>query len=79
MTCDMKLSDICILIFIRQVFSPAKVVFAAVGVLLSVSILLNKISWAIITPPSLRQLRMPKQAKTPLSTFLGVLKCFSDV
>ena len=38
-----KLSDICPLIFIRQVFSPAKVVFAGVGVLLSVCILLNVI------------------------------------
>ena len=48
MSHDMNLSDICILIFLRQVFSPAKVVFAGVGVLLSVCILLNKIVWTII-------------------------------
>ena len=33
-THNVNLSDICTLIFIRQVFSPAKVVFAGVGVLL---------------------------------------------
>jgi hypothetical protein len=49
--------------FIRQVFSPAKVVFAGVGVLLSVRILLNEILWAIVTRPSLRQSRMLEQAK----------------
>jgi hypothetical protein len=59
----MNLSDIWILIFTRQVFSPAKVVFAGVGVLLSVCILLDKILWAIVTPPFLRQLRIPEQAK----------------
>jgi hypothetical protein len=63
MSHNMNSSDICILIFIRQVFSPAKVVFAGVGVLLSVRILLNKILWAIVTPPSPRQLRMLEQAK----------------
>ena len=57
------MNDICILIFILQVFSPAKVVFVGLGVLLSVCILLNKILWAIVTAPSLRQLRMFEQAK----------------
>ena len=52
MAYDMNLSDICILIFIRQVFSPAKVVFAGVGILLLVCILLNKTLWAIVTLPS---------------------------
>jgi NAD/NADP transhydrogenase alpha subunit len=65
MTHDMNLSNICTLIFIRQVFSPAKVVCAGVGVLLSVCILLNKILWAIVTAPSVRQLRMLEQAKIP--------------
>jgi len=64
MTKDMNLSDISILIFIRQIFSPAEVVFAGVGVLLSVCIHLNKILWAIVRPTSLRQLRMLEQAKT---------------
>jgi NAD/NADP transhydrogenase alpha subunit len=54
---------ICTLIFIPQVFSPAKVVFAGVGVLLLVCILPNKILWAIVTAPSLRQLRMFELAK----------------
>jgi hypothetical protein len=63
MSHHMNLSDICTLIFIWQVFSPAKVVFAGVGVLLSVCIPLNKILWAIVTAPSLRQLRMLEQAK----------------
>jgi len=48
----MNSSEICVLIFIYQVFSPAKVIFAGVGVLLSVCILrvlLNKFVWAIVT------------------------------
>jgi len=36
---DMKSTDICTLILIFQVFSPAKVIFAGFGVLLSVCIL----------------------------------------
>ena len=56
-------SDICTLMLIRQVFSPAKVVFAGVGVLLSVCILLNKILWALVTHTSLRQLSMLERAK----------------
>ena len=43
----MNSSEIYALIFIRQVFSPAKVILAGVGVLLSVRILrflLNKFS-----------------------------------
>ena len=63
MTYHMNLSDICVLIVIQQAFSPANVVFTGVGVLLSVWILLNKILWAIVTAPSLRQLRMFEQAK----------------
>jgi hypothetical protein len=38
MSQDVNLSDICTLIFIWQVFSPASVIFAGVGVLLSVRI-----------------------------------------
>ena len=80
MTHDMNLSNICILIFIRQVFSPAKAVFVGLGVLLAVCILLNKILlWAIVTAPSLRQLRMFEQAKILWLTSLNVLRCFSDV
>ena len=36
---DMRLSEICTLIFIWQVFSPANVIFAGIGVLLLVCIL----------------------------------------
>jgi hypothetical protein len=46
-----------------EVFSPAKAVFAGLGILLSVCILLNKILCAIVTAPSLRQLKMLEQAK----------------
>ena len=38
---DMKLSEICNLILIWQVFSPANVIFAGIGILLQVSILAN--------------------------------------
>ncbi len=38
MSPDMKLSDICALTLIWQIFSPAKAVFVGVGVLLSVCI-----------------------------------------
>ena len=45
---DMRLSEICALIFISQAFSPATVVFAGIGVLLSVCIFIN-LAWAILT------------------------------
>jgi hypothetical protein len=76
---DVSLSEICTLTSIRQVFSPAKVIFAGVGVLLSVRSLLNSFVRAIVTPTSLRQLRMLKQAKTLSSTSSSASKCFSDV
>ena len=43
---------ICFLIFMLQLFSPASVIFAGIGVLLSVCILIN-FTWAIITHTSL--------------------------
>jgi hypothetical protein len=75
---DVSLSEICTLTFICQVFSPAKVIFAGVGVLLSVCSLLNNFVRATVTPASLRQLRMLEQVKTLLSTSLSASKCFSD-
>ena len=45
---DMRLSGICTLILIWQVFSPASVIFAGIGVLLTVCIL-NDMVWGIIT------------------------------
>ena len=68
---------ICFLIFMWQLFSPASVIFAGVGVLLSVCILIN-FARAIITHTSLRLLKMFEQAKTLLSTSLSGLGCFSD-
>ena len=70
MTYDMIFSDVGILIFIRQVFSPAKVVFAGVGVLLSVCILLNKIPWAIVTVPS----QAAKDARASQDTLIDIFE-----
>jgi sorbitol-specific phosphotransferase system component IIBC len=44
MSQDVVLSEMCALIFISQVFSPAKVIFAGVGVLLSVRRLFYDVS-----------------------------------
>jgi hypothetical protein len=76
---EQNLSEIHTLIFIWQVFSPTGVIFAGIGILLSVRILLNSFLWAILTRTSLRQLRTLGQAMMHLSTFLSALKCFSDV
>jgi hypothetical protein len=73
-----RLSEVCTLIFIWQVFSPASVVFAGIGVLLSVCTL-NKLVWNIVTHTFLRQLRMFRQAKLLLWTYLSASRVFSDV
>ena len=75
---DVSLSEICTLTFIWQVFSPAKVIFAGVGVLLSVCSFLNNFVRAIVTPASLRQLRMLERVKTLSSISSNASKCFSD-
>ena len=76
---NMTLSEICALIFIWQVFSPAKVVFAGVGVLLLVCrLFLYNFRELIVNPTLPRQLRMFGQAKTLLSTSSSASKCFSD-
>jgi hypothetical protein len=75
---NVRLTVICTLTFIWQVFPPAKVIFAGVGVLLSVCNLFNSSVRAIVTPASLRQLRMFEQVKTLLSTSSSASKCFSD-
>ena len=41
---DVSLSEICTLTFIWQVFSPAKVIFVGIGVLLSVGSLASLIA-----------------------------------
>ena len=79
MSQDMNSPESCNLIFIWQVFSPANVIFAGIGILLSVCTLFGSLMWAIVTPLSLRGIRMLEQAKTPSSTSLSALKCFSDV
>jgi hypothetical protein len=61
---DINVSEICILIFILQVFSPAKAIFAGIGVLLSVCILLNTFVLSIVIRTALRQPRMFARAKT---------------
>ena len=45
---DMRLSEICTLTFIWQAFSPSTVIFAGIGVLLSVCILDNCV-WDTVT------------------------------
>jgi len=59
------------LIFTCQIFSPGKVIFAGVGVLLLVRIYLNTFASAIVTPIFLRQLRAFRKAKVPSLTFLN--------
>ena len=60
---DRNTTGTCSLTSILQVFSPAKVIFAGVGVLLSVSILLNTLAQASSISGLFRQLRMFRQAK----------------
>jgi hypothetical protein len=61
---DVKVSEIRILIVVLQVFSPAKAIFAGIGVLLSVCILLNTFVRSIVIRTILRQPRMLVRAKT---------------
>ena len=69
---------ICTLIFILQAFSPATVIFAGIGVLLSVRIL-NDLACAIVTHTSLRRRRMSGPAKIRLWTYSNGSRCSSDV
>jgi len=61
---DIKVSEIWILIVVSQVFSPAKTIFAGIGVLLSVCILLNTFVQSIVIRTALRLSRMFGRAKT---------------
>jgi hypothetical protein len=63
---------------IWQAFSPATVVFAGIGVLLSVCIIII-LAWVILTHAVLRQLRTFVQAKTLFWMSLSALNCSSDV
>ena len=71
-------SENCTLIYLCQVFSPAKVIFAGVGVLLLVRFLLKISSTANITPTCHRQLRMFEKVKIRSSIFLNASRGFSD-
>ena len=64
-----------VFLFIWQVFSPANVAFAGIGVLLSVCIL-YKLVCDIVTQIFLRQPKMLGQAKTLSWTSSSALKCF---
>src|SRR5579863_9475640 len=64
--------------YIWQVFSPAKVIFAGVGVLLSVSIFLDTLALANLSSTIFRQRRTYGQAKTPSSTSSKEQRTFSD-
>ena len=68
---DMILSGIHTLIFIYQVFSPASVIFAGIGILLSVCIFLLALVWVFVTSKSPRQPRILGKAKKFLSTSLS--------
>ena len=61
-----------------QVFSPAKVIFAGVGVLLLVHIFLYSIVLPIVTPMPFRQLEMFALTKKLLSTLSTVSKVLSN-
>ena len=71
-------SEICRLISIRQVFSPACVIFAGIGVLLSVCIFIN-LTCAFVTHTTLRRRKMFGQAKTLLWMSSSALKCSFSV
>jgi len=75
---DMDRSKTLALICIWQVFSPAKVIFAGVGVLLLVHIFLHSFVLPAVTPIPFRQLEMFALAKKLSSTFSSVSKVFSD-
>jgi hypothetical protein len=65
---------------IRQVFSPAQVIFAGAGVLLLVSALGCVLVRILVTRGVLRQLRTSKQAKISSSISLNASKIsFEDL
>jgi hypothetical protein len=70
--------EICSLIFMWQVLPSSNLIFAGIGELLSVCILIN-FARAIVTHTSFRQLKAFEQTKALFSTYLSKLKCFSDV
>ncbi len=62
---------------IRQVFPPAKLVFAGVGVLLLVSGFVYSLAQPLMMLSALRQLKMSLQAKISSSTSSDALKVSS--
>ena len=70
-----QFSEIYSLIFMSQLFSPASVIFAGVGVLLSVCIL-NNLAWAVVTHGSIRQPKHINQSlNLAISGELILTKC----
>jgi len=67
------------LIFILQVFSPAKVIFAGIGVLLLVSIPLDSSLRTIVMTWSVRRLRMSMQVKILSLTYSHESRISSSV
>ena len=70
----MSLSEICtlIFIFIWQVFSPANVIFAGIGVLLSVCIRFDSFVWVVLTST-------PQTAKDARASQDGLIDIFERV
>ena len=69
--------EICSLIFMWQVLPSSNLIFAGIGELLSVCILVN-FARAMVTHTSFRQLKAFERAKALFSTSLSKLRCFSD-
>ena len=67
----LRCGRISILIFDFQAFPPANIIFAGIGVLLSVSVLYGPIVKPILTPRAPRRLKMPARAKTSSLRFLA--------
>src|SRR6266849_2242687 len=74
---DFKVSETCIFILILQVFSPAKAIFAGIGVLLLVCILIDTFVWSIVICTTLRQPRMLVRDKMLFLRSLSASKLFS--
>ena len=79
MSQDSYSSEVCVLIFVWKIFSPASVIFTGVGVLLSVRAPFNISVRAYCNGLSLRQLRTFGQAKAPFWISLSESKCSFDV
>jgi hypothetical protein len=76
---DMNLSEIRTLILIWQIFSPAKVIFVGVGVLLSVCLLrflLDNIAWEIMTRTTLQAAKDARASQDALVDIFEHIEMF---